>query len=32
MHVVMRGMDNKYLDELILRYRTMHGNKDCGQR
>ena len=23
----MRGMDNVYLGELILRYRTMHGNK-----
>ena len=27
MHVLMRGMDNKYLGELILRYRTMHRNK-----
>jgi KDO2-lipid IV(A) lauroyltransferase len=27
MHVIMRGMDNEYLQELILRYRTMHGNK-----
>ena len=27
MHVVMRHMDNVYLDRLILRYRTMHGNK-----
>ncbi len=27
MHVIMRGMDNVYLGELILRYRTMHGNK-----
>jgi Kdo2-lipid IVA lauroyltransferase/acyltransferase len=27
MYVLMRGMDNKYLGELILRYRTMHGNK-----
>jgi KDO2-lipid IV(A) lauroyltransferase len=27
MHVLMRGMDNVYLGELILRYRTMHGNK-----
>lgn len=26
MHVVMRPMDNPYLDELIRRYRTMHGN------
>jgi len=27
MYVLMRGMDNRYLGELILRYRTMHGNK-----
>jgi Kdo2-lipid IVA lauroyltransferase/acyltransferase len=27
MHVVMRPMDNVYLDALIRRYRTMHGNK-----
>jgi KDO2-lipid IV(A) lauroyltransferase len=27
MYVIMRGMDNVYLGELILRYRTMHGNK-----
>ncbi len=27
MHVLMRGMDNKYLGELILRYRTMHSNR-----
>ncbi|HUO27017.1 MAG TPA: lysophospholipid acyltransferase family protein [Candidatus Aquilonibacter sp.] len=27
MHVVMRPMDNVYLDRLIRRYRTMHGNK-----
>jgi Kdo2-lipid IVA lauroyltransferase/acyltransferase len=27
MYVLMRGMDNTYLGELILRYRTMHGNK-----
>jgi len=26
LHVVMRGMDNPYLDRLIQRYRTMHGN------
>ena len=26
MHVVMRPMDNVYLDRLIRRYRTMHGN------
>src|SRR5580693_8688371 len=27
LHVVMRPMDNQYLDRLIERYRTMHGNK-----
>jgi KDO2-lipid IV(A) lauroyltransferase len=27
MHIVMRPMDNPYLNDLILRYRTMHGNK-----
>src|ERR1700685_322202 len=27
MHVVMRPMDNAYLDGLIRSYRTMHGNK-----
>jgi KDO2-lipid IV(A) lauroyltransferase len=27
MYVIMRGMDNVYLGDLILRYRTMHGNK-----
>lgn len=27
MHVVMRGMDNQYIQRLILHYRTMHGNK-----
>src|SRR6202050_3912775 len=27
MYVLMRGMDNRYLGELILRYRTMHGNR-----
>ena len=26
MHVVMRPMDNVYLDRLIRQYRTMHGN------
>src|SRR5215510_13504322 len=26
MHVVMRPMDNVYLDGLIRKYRTMHGN------
>ena len=27
MHVVVRAMDNVYLDRLILRYRTLHGNR-----
>jgi Kdo2-lipid IVA lauroyltransferase/acyltransferase len=27
MHVIMRGMDNVYLGQLIEHYRTMHGNK-----
>jgi Kdo2-lipid IVA lauroyltransferase/acyltransferase len=27
MHVVMRSMDNEYLDRLVRHYRTMHGNK-----
>jgi len=27
MHVVMRPMDNIYLDRLIQHYRSMHGNK-----
>jgi KDO2-lipid IV(A) lauroyltransferase len=27
MHVIMRGMDNEYIQRLILHYRTMHGNK-----
>jgi Kdo2-lipid IVA lauroyltransferase/acyltransferase len=26
LHVVMRGMDNPYLDRLVQGYRTMHGN------
>jgi KDO2-lipid IV(A) lauroyltransferase len=26
LHVVMRGMDNIYLDRLIRHYRTLHGN------
>ena len=26
MHVVMRPMDNPYLDRMIRYYRTMHGN------
>jgi Kdo2-lipid IVA lauroyltransferase/acyltransferase len=31
MHVVMRPMDNVYLDALIRRYRTMHGNQTVGK-
>ena len=27
LHVVMRPMDNSYLDRLLQQYRTMHGNK-----
>ena len=27
LHIVMRPMDNQYLDRLIQQYRTMHGNK-----
>jgi KDO2-lipid IV(A) lauroyltransferase len=27
LHVVMRPMDNPYLDRLLRHYRTMHGNK-----
>ncbi|HVO62668.1 MAG TPA: lysophospholipid acyltransferase family protein [Terriglobales bacterium] len=26
LRIVMRGLDNPYLDDLIQRYRTMHGN------
>ena len=31
LHVVMRPMDNPYLDRLIQSYRTMHGNKTVGK-
>lgn len=31
LHVVMRPMDNSYLDRLIQSYRTMHGNKTVGK-
>jgi Kdo2-lipid IVA lauroyltransferase/acyltransferase len=31
LHVVMRPMDNEYLDRLIQGYRTMHGNKTVGK-
>jgi len=27
LHVVMRPMDNEYLDRMLQSYRTMHGNK-----
>jgi KDO2-lipid IV(A) lauroyltransferase len=27
LHIVMRPMDNQYLDQMIEHYRTMHGNK-----
>jgi KDO2-lipid IV(A) lauroyltransferase len=27
LHVVMRPMDNEYLDRMLQHYRTMHGNK-----
>lgn len=27
MHVVMRPLDNIYIDRLVRRYRTMHGNR-----
>ena len=27
LHIVMRPMDNEYLDRLLQSYRTMHGNK-----
>lgn len=27
MHVLMRGMDNQYLDRLVRHYRSMHGNQ-----
>jgi Kdo2-lipid IVA lauroyltransferase/acyltransferase len=27
LHIVMRPMDNQYLDRLLQLYRTMHGNK-----
>jgi Kdo2-lipid IVA lauroyltransferase/acyltransferase len=31
LHVVMRPMDNEYLDRLIQSYRTMYGNKTVGK-
>jgi Kdo2-lipid IVA lauroyltransferase/acyltransferase len=31
LHIVMRPMDNTYLDRLIQGYRSMHGNKTVGK-
>jgi len=31
LHVVMRPMDNQYLDQLIQAYRTMYGNRTVGK-
>lgn len=31
LHIVMRPMDNEYLDGMIQGYRTMHGNKTVGK-
>jgi KDO2-lipid IV(A) lauroyltransferase len=31
LHIVMRPMDNDYLDRLVQTYRTMHGNKTVGK-
>ena len=31
LHVVMRPVDNEYIDHLIQSYRTMHGNKTVGK-
>jgi KDO2-lipid IV(A) lauroyltransferase len=31
LHIVMRPMDNQYLDRLIQSYRCMHGNKTVGK-
>jgi Kdo2-lipid IVA lauroyltransferase/acyltransferase len=31
LHIVMRPMDNPYLDRLIQGYRSMHGNKTVGK-
>jgi Kdo2-lipid IVA lauroyltransferase/acyltransferase len=31
LHIVMRPMDNLYLDRLVQSYRTMHGNKTVGK-
>ena len=31
LHVVMRTLDNVYLDRLVQRYRTMYGNTTVGK-
>jgi len=31
LHIVMRPMDNQYLDRMLRHYRTMHGNKTVGK-
>jgi KDO2-lipid IV(A) lauroyltransferase len=31
LHIVMRPVDNEYLDRLIQSYRTMHGNQTVGK-
>ncbi len=31
LHIVMRPMDNPYLDRLIQSYRTLHGNRTVGK-
>jgi Kdo2-lipid IVA lauroyltransferase/acyltransferase len=31
LHIVMRPMDNQFLDRLIQSYRSMHGNKTVGK-
>ena len=32
MHIVVRPLDNGYLDELVTRYRGLHGNSLIGKR
>jgi Kdo2-lipid IVA lauroyltransferase/acyltransferase len=32
LRIVMRPMDNPYLDELVRRYRTLHGNSTFGKQ
>lgn len=31
MYVVVRHLDNRHLDRMVTRYRTMHGNKEAGK-